>query len=147
MRMRHGLVLLLLLWLPFPLLAQGFDLAERGRQLGLDDPLAFATTVEHVCRDRRLPDRYVTKEEARRLGWEPGQDLCRVAPGRAIGGDRFANRERLLPEAPGRVWYEADLDYACGPRGPRRLVFSSDGLVFVSVDHYRSFCLVPCPQP
>lgn len=90
-----------------------------------------------------LPARYVTKREAEALGWRPGDDLCRVARGRVIGGDRFHNRERRLPEARGRSWREADLDFDCGRRGARRLVFSSDGLIFVTLDHYESFREVP----
>jgi hypothetical protein len=99
--------------------------------------------VLSVRRDGRLPARYVDKREAERLGWRPGEDLCRVARGRAMGGDRFGNYERRLPERQGRSWREADLDFACGRRGARRLVFSSDGLVYVTTDHYQSFREVP----
>lgn len=122
------------------------DLGELARELGLRDVEGFVETVETVCRTGRLPERYLTKREARARGWQPGRDLCAVAPGRAIGGDRFGNREGRLPEAPGRSWYEADLDFACGRRGPKRLVFSDDRLVFVTLDHYRSFRRVPCPD-
>ncbi len=121
-------------------------LEDLARELGLRDVAGFAATVERVCRAGRLPERYLTKREARQRGWRPGRDLCRVAPGRAIGGDRFGNREGLLPARPGRVWYEADLDFACGRRGAKRLVFSEDGMVFVTLDHYRSFRRVPCPE-
>lgn len=111
--------------------------------IGLRDPAAFARTVTHLRRTGRLPPRYITKSEASRLGWRPGEDLCRVAPGRTIGGDRFGNREGRLPDRPGRVWREADLDFACGRRGAHRLVWSDDGLVYVTVDHYRTFREVP----
>ncbi len=127
-------------------LAAAGELEDLARDLGLRDVAGFATAVERVCRTGRLPERYLTKREARARGWRPGRDLCRVAPGRVIGGDRFGNREGRLPERPGRVWYEADLDFACGRRGARRLVFSDDGLVFVTLDHYRSFRRVPCPE-
>ncbi|MDQ1225796.1 guanyl-specific ribonuclease Sa [Pantoea ananatis] len=66
-------------------------------------------------------------------------DLCEVLPGRAIGGDRFSNRERKLPERADRQWFEADVNYRCGHREADRLVYSSDGLVFLSTDHYRTF--------
>ncbi|GBD41050.1 Ribonuclease [bacterium HR39] len=122
------------------------ELVRIARELGLDDVDGFVEAVVSVCRAGRLPPRYITKGAARELGWRPGRDLCVFAPGRILGGDRFHNRERRLPEAPGRRWYEADLDHACGRRGPKRLVFSSDRLVFVTVDHYRSFRRVPCPQ-
>jgi len=66
-----------------------------------------------------------------------------VLPGRAIGGDRFSNRERRLPMQAGRQWYEADVNYNCGHRDADRLLYSSDGLIFLTTDHYRSFTPVP----
>lgn len=107
--------------------------------LSFDDPTSVQAVIETVRATGRLPDHYVTKREAEALGWRPGSDLCDAAPDRVIGGDRFGNREGLLPDAPGRQWYEADLDFDCGRRGAKRLVFSNDGLIFVSVDHYESF--------
>jgi ribonuclease T1 len=99
--------------------------------------------IEAVRQTGRLPDHYVTKREAEALGWRPGSDLCDVAPDRVIGGDRFQNREGRLPDAQGRRWFEADLDFACGRRGAKRLVYSSDGLIYLTVDHYESFVEVP----
>jgi hypothetical protein len=112
-------------------------------ELGLAEPSAFAATVESVRANGRLPSHYVRKGEARDLGWRPGSDLCDSAPDRTIGGDRFQNREGRLPDAPGRQWFEADLDFDCGRRGAKRLVFSNDGLIFVTTDHYESFTEVP----
>ena len=112
-------------------------------EVGLTDVGGFVETIESLERTGRLPPRYAAKKEAEALGWKPGSDLCRVAPGRTIGGDRFGNREKRLPDAAGRRWYEADLDFACGRRGARRLVYSSDGLRFVTTDHYESFREVP----
>jgi ribonuclease T1 len=123
--------------------ARGDGLESFARALGLRDVAGFVEAVESLDRDRRLPARYLTKDAAERLGWRPGTDLWKVAPGRAIGGDRFGNREGLLPAAPGRRFFEADLDYAGGARGARRLVWSSDGLKWVTLDHYRSFREVP----
>lgn len=111
--------------------------------MGLRDIDGFVETVETLRQTGKLPPRYLTKDDAARAGWRPGDDLCRAAPGRAIGGDRFGNREGRLPDKPGRVWREADLDFACGRRGARRLVWSNDGLIYVTVDHYRSFHAVP----
>lgn len=145
--MYRRLLLAVLLLVPLAGFSDGADLVALGRQLGLDDPGRFAETVRHICREGRLPDWYLTKAAARQHGWQPGRDLCAVAPGHALGGDRFGNREGLLPDRPGRVWFEADLDYACGRRGARRLVFSNDRLVYVTLDHYRSFEPVPCPDP
>jgi ribonuclease T1 len=137
--------LLLVLLVAAPALARGpaDDLRRFARDLGLHDVDAFVTTVTALRRDGRLPDRYLTKDAAARAGWKPGDDLCRAAPGKAMGGDRFGNRERRLPAAAGRVWYEADLDFACGRRGAKRLLWSNDGLIYVSVDHYQNFKRVP----
>ncbi|MGQ0677748.1 MAG: ribonuclease domain-containing protein [Rhodospirillales bacterium] len=141
---RSGIPLaFLLLAIGTALAADDGALAAFARKAGLDDGAAFIAAVRTLDSTDRLPGRYVTKAQAEKLGWRPGQDLCKAAPGKALGGDRFMNRERRLPERPGRVWREADLDYACGARGPKRLVYSSDGLRFVTTDHYRSFHEVP----
>ena len=62
-----------------------------------------------------------------------------VAPGYSIGGDKFGNYEGLLPDASGRKWYEADANYTTGPRGAERILYSSDGLVYYTNDHYQTF--------
>lgn len=86
-----------------------------------------------------LPFNYLTKSEARSLGWDSASgNLWDVAPGMSIGGDRFGNREGLLPDARDRTWYECDVNYQGGYRGPERLLFSDDGLIYYSGDHYAS---------
>ncbi len=86
-----------------------------------------------------LPPNYITKHEARALGWEGGS-VERYKQGAAIGGDTFGNREDKLPEAPGRHYTECDIDtYGYGSRGSRRLIFSDDGLYFYTTDHYDTF--------
>lgn len=86
-----------------------------------------------------LPANYITKSEARELGWEGGS-VENYQEGAAIGGDYFGNREGLLPEAAGRSYTECDIDTnGYGSRGSRRLVFSNDGLYFYTSDHYESF--------
>lgn len=140
------LALLTALFLGFTATAQGADdarLQAFARQLRLAAVDDFVDTVRSLRATKRLPDRYVTKREAERLGWRPGSDLCRVARGKTIGGDRFGNYERRLPVVQGRVWREADLDFNCGRRGAKRLLFSSDGLIYVTIDHYESFREVP----
>ena len=90
-----------------------------------------------------LPQNYLTKQEAKALGWAASQgNLWEVAEGKSIGGDRFGNREGLLPEADGRTWYECDVNYMGGFRGAERLLYSSDGLIYYTDDHYASFTLV-----
>ena len=90
-----------------------------------------------------LPDNYLTKSEAQDLGWVASKgNLWKVAPGMSIGGDRFGNREGLLPEKEDRIWYECDVNYAGGYRGAERLLYSSDGLIYYTDDHYQSYtCL------
>ena len=90
----------------------------------------------------RLPGNFVTKEEARAAGWEGG-GLDEYLPGMCIGGDRFGNREGLLPDAPGRVWTECDINtLGADSRGAERIVFSNDGLIYYTGDHYESFELL-----
>jgi len=93
---------------------------------------------------KRLPAKFVTKRQARKLGWKPGRDLwdSEALVGKSIGGDVFSNREGRLPDGR-RVWREADLDYHGGHRGPKRLIYSDDGLRSVTVDHYNTFKAVP----
>ena len=90
-----------------------------------------------------LPDNFITKKEAKKLGWESKEgNLGEVAPGKSIGGDYFGNYEELLPEADGRDYYECDIDSDGGYRGAKRIVFSNDGLIYYTEDHYESFELL-----
>ena len=95
-------------------------------------------------RGRRLPSKFVTKRQARGMGWRPGQDLWTVPGlrGKSIGGDRFGNREGRLPGG-SRGWREADLDYKGGRRGGKRLVYDGEGRRVITVDHYSKFLEVP----
>lgn len=91
----------------------------------------------------RLPSNFMTKNEAKQLGWKSGS-LERYAPGKCIGGDVFQNREGLLPKKSGRTYYECDIDTmgSYGNRGSKRIVYSNDGLVYYTSDHYESFTLL-----
>ncbi len=87
----------------------------------------------------KLPNNFITKSQAQALGW-PGGYLEPYAPGKCIGGDYFGNYEKLLPKASGRKYYECDIDtLGAKSRGPKRLVYSNDGLVYYTADHYDSF--------
>lgn len=89
-----------------------------------------------------LPDNYLTKKEAEALGWSGGS-LERYAPGKCIGGSRFGNYEGLLPDAKGRKYTECDIDtLGASSRGAKRIVFSNDGLIYYTGDHYKSFELL-----
>jgi Guanyl-specific ribonuclease Sa len=96
--------------------------------------------VDYLDAYGELPPNYLTKKEARELGWEASAgNLWEVAPEASIGGDYFGNFEELLPEADERDYYEADINYDGGHRNAERLVFSNDGLYFYTDDHYESF--------
>lgn len=89
-----------------------------------------------------LPSNFVTKSEARDAGWSGGS-LEKYLPGMCIGGDRFGNREGLLPDAKGRTWTECDVNtLGASSRGAERIVFSNDGLIYYTGDHYESFELL-----
>ena len=87
-----------------------------------------------------LPDNFITKDEAEDLGWVSNKgNLWEVADGMCIGGDKFGNREGLLPKEKGRQYYECDIDYNGGHRNSKRIVYSNDGLIYYTEDHYESF--------
>ena len=91
----------------------------------------------------RLPDNYVTKREAQELGWSGGSVERYTGEGTAIGGSRFGNYEGLLPEAEGRTYTECDIGtVGASSRGAQRVVFSNDGLIYYTGDHYESFELL-----
>lgn len=106
--------------------------AESGRY---DDA---AHVAAYLVRFGRLPGNYLTKNEARARGWDGGP-LEPFAPGCSIGGDHFGNFEGKLPRAKGRKYRECDLEATGKRRGSVRLIWSNDGLFFVTRDHYGSF--------
>ena len=88
----------------------------------------------------RLPSNYITKEEAEKLGWNSkAGNLPEVAPGKSIGGSHFGNYDETLPEVKGRKYKECDIDYKGGHRNAKRIIFSNDGLIFYTDDHYENF--------
>ncbi len=90
----------------------------------------------------KLPNNFITKKDAEKLGWSGGS-LERVAPGKSIGGSYFGNYEGLLPEKKGRTYTECDIDTAGkSSRGAKRIVFSNDGLIYYTDDHYETFTLL-----
>lgn len=90
----------------------------------------------------KLPPNYISKADAQDLGWEGGS-VERYAPGKCIGGSKFGNYEGLLPKKNGRQYYECDIDTLGGnSRGAKRIVYSNDGLIYYTDDHYESFTLL-----
>ena len=109
---------------------------EDGVYTTAEDVALYLHTYGH------LPSNFITKTKARSAGWDGGS-LEDVLPGMCIGGGGFANREGLLPDAPGRSWRECDINtLGKASRGAERLVYSSDGLIYYTGDHYESFQLL-----
>lgn len=112
------------------------ELPEDGSYTSRDEVALYISIYGH------LPSNFVTKKEAQALGWEGGS-LEPYAPGKCIGGSRFGNYEGLLPEKEGRVYPECDIDtLGADRRGAKRIVFSNDGLIYYTEDHYESFELL-----
>ena len=108
-------------------------IAEDGVYTSKDDVAAY------IHEYGKLPQNFITKKEAKALGW-PGGSLEEYAPGKCIGGDRFGNYEGLLPEEKGRKYYECDIGtLGKSSRGAKRIIYSNDGLIFYTSDHYESF--------
>lgn len=99
--------------------------------------------AEYIYLYGHLPDNFITKKEAKALGWVSSEgNLAEVAPGKSIGGDYFGNFEGNLPKKKGREYHECDIDSDGGYRGAKRLVFSNDGLIYYTEDHYNTFELL-----
>jgi len=117
-----------------PARTPGPAIAEDGSYTGKEEVALYIHTYG------RLPDNFISKSKAEDMGWVNSEgNLDEVAPGKSIGGSRFGNYEGLLPEKDGRKYYECDINYAGGYRGGERIVYSNDGLVFYTADHYESF--------
>lgn len=93
-------------------------------------------TLKHTG---ELPKYYIDKSEALQKGWKSGKWPSNFIPNEMIGGSKYNNDNGHLPQAPGRVWYEADINYKSGRRNNQRIVWSNDGLIFVTYDHYETF--------
>lgn len=110
------------------------DISEDGEYSSKEEVAEYIHLYNH------LPDNYITKKEAKELGWVSSWgNLWEVAPGKSIGGDSFGNREGLLPEKKGRKYYECDIDFDGEYRNGKRIIYSNDGLVYYTEDHYESF--------
>lgn len=112
-------------------------LSEDGTYTTPEDVATYLNVYGH------LPNNFITKKDAKSLGWDnKAGNLQEVAPGKSIGGDHFGNYEGLLPEAEGRSYQECDVNYAGGYRGAERIIFSNDGLIYYTSDHYETFTLL-----
>ena len=112
------------------------EIDEDGIYTAKDDVALYLHVYGH------LPSNFITKKEAQKLGWTGG-DLRPYAPGKCIGGDYFGNYEKLLPTKKGRSYYECDIDTLNRrSRGSKRIIWSNDGLIYYTDDHYESFTLL-----
>lgn len=108
-------------------------IAEDGSYTSKDEVALYIHTYGH------LPENYIAKDEAYDLGWKSEGTLDEVAPGMSIGGDYYGNYEGVLPDEPGREYHECDIDYESGNRNGKRIVYSNDGNIYYTEDHYNSF--------
>ena len=103
----------------------------------ITDPQSIA---DYIFAHGELPDNFITKKEAQALGWDSSRNyVSDVAPGKSIGGDWFGNYQGKLPRAKGRTFRECDCNYVKGKRKDDRIVWSSDGRVWFTDDHYETF--------
>lgn len=110
------------------------QITENGTYTSKEDVALYIHTYQ------KLPTNFITKKEAQKLGWDSQKgNLDKVAKGKSIGGGRFGNYDKKLPEAKGRIWKECDINYEGGYRGSERIIYSSDGLIYYTNDHYNSF--------
>lgn len=120
--------------------------AEEAKEDVIDEVGSYTSKEEvaaYIHEYGHLPSNFITKKEAKNLGWVSSEgNLWEVAPGMSIGGDYFGNYEGNLPEAKGRDYYECDIDTDGSYRGAKRIVFSNDGLVYYTEDHYETFELL-----
>lgn len=94
----------------------------------------------HLKYNGRLPEYYISKTDAKKLGWKRNEKkLSDVAPSFMMYGGVYKNNNCHLPKKQNRIWYEADIDYSFGSRNSKRIVFSNDGLIFATYDHYKTF--------
>ena len=112
----------------------------RTKMAGLATELGLMGADAILIETGALPTYYITKDLARKAGWKSWKgNLDDVLPGKMIGGDVYQNREEKLPIESGRIWYEANINYKDGFRNRERILYSNDGLIFVSYDHYQTF--------
>ncbi|MBP2616355.1 ribonuclease domain-containing protein [Chryseobacterium jejuense] len=115
-----------------------YNAGSSSAQVSIEKLTEEKTVISYVKQNHKLPDYYITKREARNQGWNPSKgNLCEILPGRAIGGDKFGNREGRLPD--GNQYFEADVNYDCGGRNADRIIYTKNGDVYLTKNHYKSF--------
>ncbi|BAP32901.1 ribonuclease [Chryseobacterium sp. StRB126] len=114
------------------------NIGNSSTQVSIEKLTEEKTVISYVKQNHKLPYYYITKKEARSQGWNPSKgNLCDILPGKAIGGDKFGNREGRLPD--GNQYFEADVNYQCGGRNADRIIYTKNGDVYLTKNHYKSF--------
>lgn len=117
--------------------------AQAGEQISVEEDGAYSSKDEvalYIHTYGKLPENFITKKQAEKLGWVSKEgNLWDVAPGKSIGGSHFGNYEGQLPDKDGRKWYECDIDFDGSYRGAKRIIYSNDGLIYYTGDHYKTF--------
>ena len=113
------------------------QIEEDGRYTSKEDVALYIYTYG------KLPNNFISKTKAKKLGWVASEgNLWEVTDHMSIGGGKYTNSEGLLPKKKGRHYYECDIDYDGGARNAKRIVYSNDGLIYYTEDHYESFVLL-----
>ena len=119
--------------------------SEAPREAAIDEAGTYDQADDvalYIYTYNKLPSNYISKKEAKKLGWEGGS-VEQVAPGKCIGGDWYGNYEGLLPAKEGREYHECDIDtLGKKKRGAKRIIYSNDGLIYYTDNHYESFTLL-----
>jgi len=139
---KRSLIILFLITSVFA--CQKFSVKEdKIEDSGIEETGYYTSKAEvslYIFTYSHLPNNFITKDEAEAKGWESNKgNLWEVSNKKSIGGDRFYNREGLLPDDNNRIYYECDIDYEGGYRNAKRLVYSNDGYIYYTEDHYESF--------
>ena len=117
--------------------------AEKETKVQVEEDGTYTSKEEvaaYIHEFGHLPDNYITKNQAKKLGWvSTAGNLDEVAPGKSIGGDYFGNYEEVLPVKKGVEYHECDIGYTGGRRNSKRIIYSSDGYIYYTEDHYNTF--------
>ena len=108
------------------------NVVEDGEYCTVDEVAAY------IKEFHKLPSNYITKKEAKALGWHGGT-LKKYAPGKSIGGDVFTNRQHILPDSKDK-YIECDINANGTSRGAERIVYNTGNFkVYYTSNHYESF--------
>lgn len=112
--------------------SSNINVTEDGQYCTVDE------VASYIKEYHKLSSNYITKKQARELGWQGGP-LKKYASGKSIGGDVFTNRQHVLPDSDYK-YIECDINANGTSRGAERVVYNSgDFKVYYTDDHYNTF--------